>query len=1475
MNYIKQKRFSLIASPALFIFLLIFHHFSYGQLLIDHTLTAEELVQNVLIGNGVIATNVTYSGAFDVAIGHFTNGNTTNIGMDEGIVLSSGSVDLIPDTAGTQLDPRIITLINWTPGDPDLDALPGVSNTNDASILEFDFVPQSDTIRFRYVFGSEEYPNLINYYNDVFAYFITGPNPSGPAYSKNNIALIPGTDLPVSVDNVNNGIANDGPCMNCEYYINNWGGFTIAFNGFTTVLTAEALVYPDSLYHMKLSIADEMDHSWDSGVFLEAFSFASVNTYIHTEFSSSSSSYGTFIEGCNNGTVFFNLNTPQPDDYVVQIDVLGTATEGIDYSMIPASLVIPAGATSDSIVIEAFQDNIFEPTETIILVLEYESLGNTVIDTLSFPLLDNNIDFGGLGALYCEDSSPVTLWGQPADGIYSGTGMIGNVFYPDQANEGLNQIFFTKYFIDNTGTTPDTVCTNQLFLETNVQLAATAYAGSSSTLCQGGIFDFSSLSILPDSSHCNSILWSTSGLGTISDPHVIYPVYTPEPNELGAIIFTLIAYGEDPCGNDTSQMTLTIQALPSVDAGPDGMSCDNSPFALSLASASAFNSILWSGSGDGMFNNQTIENPVYTPGVSDLAAGSVVLMLTATPVTPCVTNISDAMTLVFGTISNAGSDENICAGQFFDFATSTILPDTTNCDSLRWIGGVGTFDNTRLIHPVYTPEYNEFGLVQLALVAYGTPPCSNDTSYMTLYIEPFPYVDAGSDGMSCDNSPYNLSLALAMDYSSILWTSSGDGTFNNQSNENPVYTPGVADIVTGSVILTLTATPNAPCNNAVSDAMTLFLGTISNAGSNESTCADLSFDFATSTILPDTINCDSLRWIGGSGNFSDPKLLFPVYSPGNNETGLVQLDLVAYGTPPCSNDTSQMILTIQPLPTIDAGSNEVICETDNISLSAAVTHYTLLQWSTSGNGTFSDFNSISPTYFPGSIDLLSGQVTLKLSAVPIDPCLNIVMDSLTVTFERTPTAFAGIDTLFCMEGSITLSEADTTYASTLLWSNFSGDGTFDDATLLHPMYSPGINELQTGIVHLLLTAYAQGSCTESNTSEITFNVQPVPTSNAGADNVICKGDSYPLSGQVSQYSSFAWSTQGNGIFSDPSIENPIYTPGSVDLINDSVVLVLTAQPIAPCTDPVISSMTLRLQPPPIVNAGLSMDLICEGNSYSLAGTAEDFSLLRWSNNGGDGYFDHDDQLDAIYTPGSTDIANGSVQLTLTAYAQAPCTIEASSNLMLNIQSLCQVFAGNDTITCQDVYFNLSRLETPPTASNFDSIRWFTTGIGYFNDPRLIAPTYFPDQSEGLTENDTLTMTMVGYGLAPCGNDTSTMQLVVIPGASAHAGSDESTCFGMPYDFANSADSSFAMHHATLYWETSGSGHFVDPNVSRPIYIPGVNETGPVTLTMVAANIINCDSIDEMVLTIRPTYEIPVDITVCYYDSVFAQGSWQY
>jgi hypothetical protein len=246
--------------------------------LTDSTLTPTALAQS-LVGAGVAISNVKYTGA-QRAAGMFTSSSNI-LGFTNGIVLSSGSAH---NVAGQNCKDGL-SVDNGEPGDADLNTIVGEgSTTNDAAVLEFDFVPTSSTISFQYVFGSEEYPDFIGLFNDVFGFFLTAPGGS-PL----NLALIPGTDLPVSINNVNDGNPDDDPPIpptNSQYYVNNQVYFTPGGpvppvdaepNGLTTVLTAQATVTPGLTYHIKLAVADANDFALDSNVFVQAGSLSSTS----------------------------------------------------------------------------------------------------------------------------------------------------------------------------------------------------------------------------------------------------------------------------------------------------------------------------------------------------------------------------------------------------------------------------------------------------------------------------------------------------------------------------------------------------------------------------------------------------------------------------------------------------------------------------------------------------------------------------------------------------------------------------------------------------------------------------------------------------------------------------------------------------------------------------------------------------------------------------------------------------------------------------------------------------------------------------------------------------------------------------------------------------------------------------------------------------------------------------------------------
>jgi len=246
-----------------------------AQIQIDTSPSGEEVVE-FLIGPGVTYSNVALYGA-DVSNGIFLNGFSTDLGLNEGAFLTTGSGFSIP---GPNYSFSAST-VNGTPGWPTPNPL--YNYTYDASAMQFNFIPLNDTVKVNYVFGSEEYSEWVNAtFNDFFRFEVTGPNPSGDDYEEYNIAIVPGSNPPleVSINNVNNGyspsgVIPTGPCTNCEYYHDNSFGLTLEYDGITTVFSAWVLVIPGEEYHYLIGVTDVGDALYDSGVFLEGYSFKS------------------------------------------------------------------------------------------------------------------------------------------------------------------------------------------------------------------------------------------------------------------------------------------------------------------------------------------------------------------------------------------------------------------------------------------------------------------------------------------------------------------------------------------------------------------------------------------------------------------------------------------------------------------------------------------------------------------------------------------------------------------------------------------------------------------------------------------------------------------------------------------------------------------------------------------------------------------------------------------------------------------------------------------------------------------------------------------------------------------------------------------------------------------------------------------------------------------------------------------------
>lgn len=225
---------------------------AHAAILVSPTDNANTLA-NKILGSGINISKVTYNGTSS-ASGTFSGGSSAGIGINTGIIMTTGDAK----TAASAN--------NGSPGDLDLSNLISGATTNDAASLSIDFTTAGGDLFFNYVFASKEYNEYVNsQYNDVFGFFLDGKN----------IALLPGTTTPVAINTVNGGNPIGTSATNPALYNNNTPAtFDTGYDGFTDVLTAQALNLTPGTHSIKLAIADTDDSILDSAVFIQGNSFA-------------------------------------------------------------------------------------------------------------------------------------------------------------------------------------------------------------------------------------------------------------------------------------------------------------------------------------------------------------------------------------------------------------------------------------------------------------------------------------------------------------------------------------------------------------------------------------------------------------------------------------------------------------------------------------------------------------------------------------------------------------------------------------------------------------------------------------------------------------------------------------------------------------------------------------------------------------------------------------------------------------------------------------------------------------------------------------------------------------------------------------------------------------------------------------------------------------------------------------------------
>jgi gliding motility-associated-like protein len=404
----------------LILFFLVIQNNNAQVISVDESYTPTQLIENILLQSSCASvSNVTVSGgnfsSGELSYGAF-DANGSSFPFQNGIILSTGKINNAPGPNTSLLDDG--GNMGWN-GDTDLQNALGLSNSFNATILEFDFIPLGSKISFDYILSSEQYltnpsSNQCNY-TDGFAFLLKEVSTS----TYQNLAVVPGTSIPVKINTVR-GSGTICPPANEQYFdAFNGDNHPTNFNGQTKVLKAEAYVTPGTKYHIKLVIADEGNYRYDSAIFLGGGSFnfgvdlgndrtitngnpicQSENTFSLDATTIGATNYqwklnGTNIVGQNSAVLnFTSPYNPQTQNGVYSADVtIGTSC-----------------LVASKITLEFAENLIVNETEFTVCDEDSEQDGKSIFDLASIkPILFTNLPLNYQVSFFETNSSTTAL----------------------------------------------------------------------------------------------------------------------------------------------------------------------------------------------------------------------------------------------------------------------------------------------------------------------------------------------------------------------------------------------------------------------------------------------------------------------------------------------------------------------------------------------------------------------------------------------------------------------------------------------------------------------------------------------------------------------------------------------------------------------------------------------------------------------------------------------------------------------------------------------------------------------------------------------------------------------------------------------------------------------------------------------------------------------------------------------------------
>ena len=1002
----------------------------------------------------------------------------------------------------------------------------------------------------------------------------------------------------------------------------------------------------------------------------------------------------------------------------------------------------------------------------------------TATDQVTITVNPTPVADAGADQTICNGAN-VTIGGSP-------TGPTGATFAWDNGASLSNSTLANPVASPTTTTTytvtvtSANLCTSTDQVTITVNPLPTADAGIDQTICEGATVTIGGSPTGP-----TGATYSWDNGGSLSSTSIANPIADP----ITTTTYSVTVTDGNSCSS-IDQVTITVNPAPNVDAGADQTICSGASVTIGGSPTSTTAGVTYAWGNGASLNSTTSANPSASPIVTTTYT------VTVTDGNSCTS--TDQVTVTVNSLPavDAGADRTICEGANTALGGSPTGPAGA---SYLW-NNAGSLNNANVANPVASPITTTTYSVT---VTDGNGCSAIDQVLVT--VNPAPNVDAGADQTICEGSSTTIGGSPTSTTPGVTYAWNNGASLSSTTIANPSANP----IVTTTY--TVTVTDANSCTSTDQIVITVNPAPNVDAGADQNLCIGNSVTIGGSPTS--TTSGVTYAW-NNAASLNNASSANPVASPTVTTTYTVTVTDVNSCT-----STDQVTITVNPLPIVDAGADQTICEGSTASIGGTPTGPSGSTFAWDNGASLSSAAIANPIANPVTTTIYTVTVT------DLNGCS--ATDQVTITVNPSPNVNAGADQSICEGASATIggSPTSTTAGVTYAWDN---GASLSSTTVANPLANPIVTTTYT------VTVTDGNTCT--STDQVTITVNPAPNVDAGTDQTICEGASVTIGGSPTSTTAgvtYAWDNGAS--LSSTTIANPVANP----ITTTTYSVTVTDGNSCTSTDQV----TVTVNPAPNVDAGADQT-ICEGSSTTIGGSPTSCTTgvtYAWDNGGS-----------LSSTTVANPVANPIVTTTYTVTVTDANACTSIDQMTVNVDPAPNVDAGADQSSCIG---NSVTIGGSPTST--------TAGVTYawdnaisLNDASVANPVATPL----ITTTYRVTIT---DGNACTSTDQVTVTVNPLP--IVDAGVDQSICEGLNTTIGGSPTGPAG---STYLWDNAAS--LDDITLANPVASPLVTTTYSVTVT----DVNSCVDTDNLTIFVNPSPVIDAgaDQTICLRDSVQIGGS---